>query len=113
MPKAIKILSVKSPDYKRHHVTGLWGGISPDGQKLSIELFEDAPAMVDEVTILAHDDGRIIEQEAKALEYTIHRHINAGITIPLSELPVFIEWMKDKYEEYTSRISKNESDKNN
>lgn len=105
IPKSIRILTIKNQEYKRFHVTGFWGGLTPDGQKLNIELFEDAPAMAEEVTLLAQEGSNIFVQEVKQPEFPIHRHVHAGITIPVGELPSIIEWLKQKYEEHLSQIS--------
>jgi len=102
----LKIGTQKMPGYTRHHVTGFWGGISPDGEKLNIELFEDAPTLPDELILLFDNEGRVIGNELGQVQYPINRYIHAGVTIPISQLPSIIQWLQSRYDEAMNRKNK-------
>lgn len=112
MREQMRVRIITNQNYQRNHVTGFWGGLTPDGQKLSIELFEDAPVIPEEVTMIADFENGIFHQESAASQYDIHRYIHSAITIPIDQLPSIIEWLKSKYEECLNHVKEQENNLN-
>lgn len=110
MPQRVRFKYVKSPGYQRHHVTGFWGMVSPDGQKLNIELFEDTHAIFNESVLITDLSTGNQTEEITPSDHHVDRYIHAGISIPIDRIPVIIEWMKGKYQEYLNGNSKPQKD---
>lgn len=89
---------VKDPNYRRMHVSGMWGGANSTGE-LYFELYEDVFDLPEEIRFKLQEDGAL-SQEVWPDEQNFLRIVHAGVSIPMQVVPSVIEWLQSKLKEF-------------
>ncbi len=94
-----KINFVKAPDYVETYATSIWGGLGPKGD-LKITFVEDMYEYPDSITLV--DKGNGIFEETPVQSIDLIRKKKCMISLPVSEVPSFIEWLQEKFNQYVA-----------
>jgi hypothetical protein len=94
--KRRRVRTVKSPEYRRYHVTGLYGGVTSHGE-VEFSLLEDVIEVPEafEVEEISEKLLREVPQKGSVVTRIVH----ASVVVPSRVLPSFIRWMTEKLEE--------------
>lgn len=109
--KKLKVSYTKSPNFTSGFVTGVQGGIAPNGL-LNINFFTDKLAVPDSFDLETDEAGRVLKELPKAANFT--REVVCGIELDLATAKVINTWLAQKIKEVehlrkTLKGSENES----
>lgn len=85
---------VKSSDYKRIAINGVWGGVNSLGE-VKLDLFEDVASLPKKVDLSTN-------QATEDSEIPIERIAHVGVTIPIAVLPDIANYLLALYEQYNN-----------
>ncbi|MGI6365005.1 MAG: hypothetical protein ACOX2G_04585 [Bacillota bacterium] len=96
-----RIETVKAEDYKRCHVTDLFGGINKHGEVV-FELLEDfiEPSERLYLTPDPSKPSALIESRDEGAEVVVTRVRHAQVIVSPQAIPSFIRWLQQRYDEY-------------
>ncbi len=104
--KAGEVRYIKSEDYKRHHVTGFYGGLNSHGE-LCFDLLEEIlnPPTDSALVPDQANPNSLVEAGTKDPQKIITRMRHAEVIIPSQVLPGIITWLQEKYADYVNGLN--------
>ena len=96
MGKTTEIKFEKDPGYRSVHATTFFGTVSGRGE-LVFDICEDVLEYPDTIKVSQDDEGNQQEERIPEGDVTRVKRIQyLKVTIPISVVPIIIEWMQDK-----------------
>lgn len=86
----------KTPGYRSIHFSGVFGGRSPNGNRLLINLFNEAMPLPSRMELQLSEQGELGEeiQEARIQEDIILREVEACLVCDLPTAKALAEWLQ-------------------
>jgi hypothetical protein len=102
--KSIKIAYIKSPDFRTNLVTGIYGGLSPNGL-LNLNFFVDRVALPNFQTMAVDEKGVSIPnvKPKDTKDSDLVREIQFGVLLNLETARSVINWMQERVADMEKR----------
>lgn len=100
-----KLEFVKDENYRRMHVTGFWGGITPQNE-LYIDMYTDILNHPKSVELVKIEEG-VFQERNVDQGVPFKRVAQAGVSMPMSVVPSMIRWLQQKVMEYEKEKKRN------
>ena len=95
----VKFVFVKSPDYRTIAASGVWGGVTPQGQ-LKLDLFVDSVVTPEFITHNIRKDGRLGEEIERAPSGRIvTRELQIGVLLTVNVAEIIANWILARVQE--------------
>lgn len=101
LPKSVDMHYLKTNNYRTYHVDGIFGGLTPDGNKLYIELFVQRVVTPTKVKHAINQDGTLGKEIGKREGKSgIIREIESGIIMDINVVRTFKKWLEEKINQH-------------
>lgn len=106
LPKDVDVHYLKTNNYRTYHVDGIFGGLTPDGNKLYVELFVQRVVTPTEIKYAINQNGTLGKEIKRKGKSGIIREIESGIIMDINVARTLKGWLEGKINQY-DQYSKN------
>lgn len=104
---------VRAPQYRKIPTSGVWGGVTPDGNIIA-NFFVDTPEMPISITHELRPAGVLGEEIAREYneseEAAIERSLEVGVVVSPQKARAIAQWLLAKAEEMESAVREENDD---
>lgn len=104
---------IRAPQYRKIPTSGVWGGVTPDGNIIA-NFFVDSPEMPTSITHELRSGGVLGEEVARDYDETegatIERSLEVGVVVSPEKARAIGQWLLAKAEEMEAGVDVDEGD---